>query len=148
MKQLLPFHVVSLKHSSTSDSDRRHSPAPKSSPNKSSPDTRKKPVRQTHVYSTDEDFFSSGKENARSKSPKAPSKKKDAHVRRTSAESFNRIRVVDDKSIGSASGDNNELAKRRGRPMKSKTKDVQTNTDPTADTKHDSKGRLHPLART
>ena len=76
------------------------------------------------------------------------STRREVRTRRTSAESFNQIRVVDDKSIGSVSGDNNESEKKKGRPIKSKTKDVQTSTDPAAETKQHSKGRRHSLSRT
>ena len=49
--------------------------------------------------------------------------------RSNSAESFNHIRLVDDKSLDSASGNNTESEHPKQRRVKSKKKDVETNTD-------------------
>ena len=57
-------------------------------------------------------------------------RKKESKRRSNSAESFNQIRMVDDKSLDSTSGNNTESDRPKPRRVKSKKKDVETNTDP------------------
>ena len=55
--------------------------------------------------------------------------------RSASAESFNHIPIVDDKSIDSNSGNNTEVDKQKKRVVRSKKKDMETNTESSVDEK-------------
>jgi hypothetical protein len=132
--------VFLFKRPSTTDSENERSKLPPVNSiedNQTSDRTRQAPIPP--VRTTDDDIPSFRPQSptaeqvaSHNQTPKTNIKKKEQHrpIRRSnSAESFNQIPLVDDKSLDSASGNNTETEQQKKRRVKSKKKDVETNTD-------------------
>jgi hypothetical protein len=112
--------LFSFKHLSTTDSDNEPSKVP--------PVTSTTPTKDNQTFNSRPQSPNVEQIAEHNQTPKAPIKKKEQR-RSNSAESFNRIPLVDDKSLDSASENNTETEKQKKRQVKSKKKDVETSTD-------------------